>query len=85
MAAEDTVRRALKDFITAEVVGPGVAISDEVPLADIGVDSFALMEVVLFVERRFGVVLPVEQLTRDNVRSVAALGRCVTTWMPSPG
>jgi acyl carrier protein len=79
----ESVCQELREFLSREVLTSGVKVTNEAVLAELGVDSFALMEVMLFVERRFGVVLPVEQLTRDNVRSVAALGRCVVAWMPT--
>lgn len=60
-------------FLCREVL-PGVGeLAHDAALADVGVDSFALMELVLFVERRFGVVLAMSDLTPDNVRSVRAL------------
>jgi acyl carrier protein len=46
-------------------------------LSDAGVDSFALMELVLYLERRFGVVVPVDRLTREHTRTAHALGCCV--------
>jgi|JI10StandDraft_1071094.scaffolds.fasta_scaffold434649_2 acyl carrier protein len=79
----ESVCQELREFLSREVLTSGVKVTNDAVLAELGVDSFALMEVVLFVERRFGVVLPVEQLTRDNVRSVAALSRCVVAWMPT--
>ena len=79
----DGMSRELRDFLAREVVGASVQITDDAPLSELGVDSFALMEIVLFIERRWGVVLPVEQLTRENVRSVASLSRCVQAWMPT--
>ncbi len=79
----ESVCQELREFLSREVLTSGVKVTNEAVLAELGVDSFALMEVMLFVERRFGVVLPVEQLTRDNVRSVASLGRCVVAWMPT--
>lgn len=67
----------LADFLATDVLAGGVRPGADDVLADLGVDSFALMEVVLFVERRYGVVLPLERLTPEHTRTVAALGRCV--------
>lgn len=72
----DTVCRDLREFLTQQVLG-GAVLDDETPLADAGVDSFALVEAVLFIERQHGVVVPLERLTREHTRSVGTLGRCV--------
>lgn len=64
-------------FLSTEVLTSGTAVAPEDVLADLGVDSFSLMELVLFVERRFGVVLPMERLTPENTRSVRTLADCV--------
>jgi acyl carrier protein len=48
-------------------------------LSSIGVDSFSLMEMILFIERRFNLVLPAESLTPENLASVKSLSHhCVT-------
>jgi acyl carrier protein len=68
---------ALADFLASDVLASGARPDDDDVLADLGVDSFALMEVILFVERRFGIVLPMETLTPEHTATVGALGRCV--------
>ncbi|MCB9680080.1 MAG: acyl carrier protein [Alphaproteobacteria bacterium] len=71
------IGRELCSFLKTEVLAPGVHLDEDAPLAEVGVDSFSLMELVLFIERRFGIVLPMAALTPDNVRSVRALGACL--------
>lgn len=75
----DEVCRVLREFLVSQVLGGTAPLLDETPLADVGVDSFALMETVLFIERRYGIVIPVERLTREHVRTVRSLGLCVAS------
>ena len=63
----------IRDFILAE----GVALDSQTRLSDLGVDSVSLVEILLFIERRYGVTVPDEQLTRENLKTVAALAECV--------
>ncbi len=70
---QETVSRELRHFLMSEVLAAGVQLEDDSVLADVGVDSFALMEVVLFVERKYGVVVPMEQLTPDGIRTLRGL------------
>ena len=69
----DELCRFLRDRILAE----GVSFDENTPLRDLGVDSFALVELLLFIEKRFGTAVPDAHLTRANLHSVAALARCV--------
>lgn len=77
VVSADVVCGELREFLSVQVLGDGGALQTDTPFADAGVDSFALMEAVLFVERRFGVAVPLERLTREHVRSVRTLGACV--------
>lgn len=48
------------------------------PLLDLGIiDSFALTDVVAFVEDEFGVVVPAEEITLHNLRDLEAIGALV--------
>jgi acyl carrier protein len=51
--------------------------------AGFGLDSFSLVELLLFCERTFGVVVPESQLTHENLESIAALSRCLRA-LPAP-
>lgn len=82
--SSDEICRELREFLSVEVLGGDTSLQVDTPFADAGVDSFALMEAVLFVERRFGVAVPMEQLTRENVRSVRTLGACVAELSAGP-
>lgn len=73
-----TICRDLSQFLASEILPGETRITPDAVLADLGVDSFALMEVVLFIERRYGVVLPMDRLTREHVRSVRSLSGCLT-------
>ena len=42
-------------------------------LLEAGLDSMAIMRLVLFVEDEFGVVLPDDELTPDNLRTLNRL------------
>lgn len=64
-------------FLSSEVLQGEASVEVDAELTALGVDSFSLMELVLFVERRFGVVLPMERLTPETTRTVRALSACV--------
>lgn len=76
------VSAALCEFLRQDILAPGVAFDETTPLARLGVDSLSIVEMLLFVERRFGVSVPESRLTRANLVSVAALARCVCDLAP---
>ena len=60
-------------FLRENVLAPQIEVTSDTALSEIGVDSFSLMELVLFIERQFGLELPAEALTPENIASVGAL------------
>jgi acyl carrier protein len=60
-------------FLRENVLAPNIEVTVDTELTDIGVDSFSLMELVLFIERQFGLELPAESLSPENIASVATL------------
>lgn len=73
----EVISREICGFMRKNVIAEGVPFDEESAFGALGVDSFSLIEILLFVERRFGVVVPEELLTRENLSSVSALSRCV--------
>lgn len=75
----EVIAAELCDFLRDNVLAGEVAVSPEMALSQIGVDSFSLMELVLFIERRFGLELPAEALIPENIASVSSLSAyCVS-------
>jgi acyl carrier protein len=72
----EEVSDALCMFVAESMLAPGERVQPEDNLAEHGIESFALIEIVLFLERRFSRPLPLHLLTPDNTRSIAALSAC---------
>jgi len=70
-------------FVEAELLADATGFGDQSRLSDFGLDSFSLVELLLFCERTFGVAVPESQLTHENLESIAALGRCLCA-LPAP-
>ena len=54
LPSEHALREELRLFLCEEVLPADTLVHDDQPLVEVGVDSFALMEILLFVERRHG-------------------------------
>jgi acyl carrier protein len=72
-----TIAEQLCQFARKNYVANGVDFDENSPLAKAGIDSFALVELLLFCERTFGVSVPDSHLTGKNLTSVATLANCI--------
>ena len=71
------VAAQIRQFAQANLVADGAELNEDSPLADAGIDSFALVDLLLHCERAFGIRVPESHLTRQNLVSVAALAACI--------
>lgn len=73
----ETIVEQLRHFAQAHLLAPNRPLEVQTPLAQAGIDSYSLVELLLFSERTFGVVVPDSHLTQANLATLAALARCV--------
>lgn len=80
----DEIVEALVGFVNSQIMAPGHAMGPRDRFEPAGVDSMALLRILVFVEQEFGLWMPDEDLVVGNVASPIALGRYVAERM-SPG
>ena len=68
----------LCDFARTNFVAEGQEFDENSPLSQAGIDSFALVELLLFCERNLGVRVPDSHLTGANLTSLASLAKCIS-------
>ena len=73
----EEIGEGMAGFLRSEIVAPQVAFDADTPFRSIGLESISLVELLLFIERRFGVSVPEPSLTPANLASIASLARCV--------
>jgi len=67
----------LKKYIEENILSGDVKIGADTNLQHAGIDSFSTVEIILFIERRFGVMIPDDKLVPDNFRTLQALSGIV--------
>lgn len=72
-----TISEQLCKFARTNFVAEGVDFNENSPLSEAGIDSFALVELLLYCERDLGVRVPDTHMTCQNLNSVATLARCI--------
>lgn len=68
-----TIGNELMKFIQANILAEDVVITHQTVLSEIGIDSYSIVEIILFIERKYGVVIPDEMLVPENFRTIAVL------------
>jgi acyl carrier protein len=73
---------ALLDFLKTSVLEADVEVTTQTPFHQLGIDSLSIIELVLFIERRFRVIIPEDELIPENLRSVESLTACTFRHLP---
>ena len=73
----DGIAEALTLFINTTIMARGHAVQPDDDLEAAGVDSMALLKILLFIEAEFGFWIPDEDLVDDTIRSARALANYI--------
>jgi len=65
----------LRKFVFSELVhvSDAAAFNDDDDLLEAGLDSMGIMRLVVFIEERFGVILPDEEIEPDNLQTLTRI------------
>ncbi|MEZ4947955.1 MAG: acyl carrier protein [Saprospiraceae bacterium] len=80
-----TIAEGIAGFIKKSLVAEGIEVNTDTPFAKLGLDSFSLIEIVLFIERNYGVGLPDEALSQENIYSAETMASCVQQYLQAEG
>jgi acyl carrier protein len=73
----DAVASALTAFVNANIMARGRSVQPDDEFERMGIDSMALLKVLLFVEAEFGFWMPDEDLVAENLTSPRTLARYI--------
>jgi acyl carrier protein len=71
------VAQTLTAFVNEHVMARGRPIQPDDAFEEVGVDSMALLKILVFVEATFGFWMPDEDLVEDNLTSPRALANYI--------
>ena len=75
--APDEIAEVLTTFVNNRIMARGHPVQPDDDLEVAGVDSMALLRILLFIEAEFGFWMPDEDLVRDNIVSTSALANYI--------
>ena len=79
---ENTIAEEIKKYIEKNILAENIQIDATTNLKQSGIDSFSTVEIILFIERKYGVVIPDEKLIPENFATLQALSAIVMELMP---
>jgi len=68
----------IRELIDGQLIEFSPGFGNEDDLFEAGLDSMAIMQLLLLIEENFGVEIPMGDVTRDNFHSATAIARLVT-------
>ncbi|MBK7305653.1 MAG: hypothetical protein IPI88_00595 [Chitinophagaceae bacterium] len=72
----------IKKYIENNILAAGMQVDAATDLKQAGIDSFSTVEIILFIERKFGVSIPDEKLVPENFKTLQSLAAIVQELMP---
>ncbi|MEO8762307.1 MAG: acyl carrier protein [Bacteroidia bacterium] len=73
---QENICNELISYVKNNITDNSISIESETPFNQIGLDSSSIIEIVLFIERKFSVVIPEGDLIPENLKSINALAKC---------
>jgi acyl carrier protein len=67
----------IRKYIENNILSADVKIDASTNLQLAGIDSFSTVEIILFIERQYGVMIPDDKLIPDNFKTLKALSATV--------
>jgi acyl carrier protein len=67
----------IKEFIQANILHSASDFSEDTALKDLGLDSFSIVEIVLFIERRFEVLIPDHLMVPETFKTTRSIAEAV--------
>lgn len=71
--AKDTYESDIITFLTNNILAEGVVITPQTVLRETGIDSYSIVEIILFVERQYNYVMPDHLLKSENFVTVSTI------------
>lgn len=73
----EEVEESLIKFLENNILGEDITINSSSSLSEIGVDSYSIVEILLFIERKYGFVISDEYLRPENFKNVNSIAAIV--------
>jgi len=74
---ENIIIADIKKFIETNILAENIRLENDTNLQNAGIDSFSIVEIILFIQRTYNVSVPDNQLVPENFRTLQSLAQLV--------
>ncbi len=74
---ENIIIAEIKKFIETNILAGDIMLEADTILQNIGIDSFSIVEIMLFIQQNYNILIPDDQLVPENFRTLNSLARLV--------
>jgi acyl carrier protein len=74
---EQQIMLELKEFIESDILDSAVKLDPDSNFQIAGIDSFSIVEIILFIQNRYHLTIPDDQLKPENFSTLRHLARLV--------
>lgn len=79
---EQTIIEEIKQYVEKNILATSAKIDADTDLKSAGIDSFSTVEIILFIERKYGISIPDDKLVPENFKTLRSLAATVHSLMP---
>lgn len=69
----ESIEKEIIHFLESNILSEGIKIYPDSSLRDVGIDSFSIVEIILFIERKYNVIVPDHKLIPDNFKTIRTI------------
>lgn len=73
----ETIEKDIIHFLENNILSEGIKIFPDSSLREVGIDSFSIVEIILFIERKYDIVIPDYKLIPDNFKTIHTIALTV--------
>ena len=74
---ENIIVSDIKRFVEINILAGNIKLDAETILQNAGIDSFSIIEILVFIQEKYKILVPDDQLVPENFKTLASLARLV--------
>lgn len=72
-----SIEQEIIAFLKTNIVGADVEILSNTAFSDVGIDSFSIVEIILFIERKYDYLIPDTDMQPEHFKNVQSIANLV--------
>lgn len=74
-ATQEDIKKELLQFVSENIMDKSAAnrLEEDTPFREVGIDSFSIIQIVLFIERKYNLSIAEKDLVPENLNSIASI------------